>query len=195
MRAADPLAGDRRRATNAAAQLPQSRGVVDRRRAGRRQWTASWALADAPRGRQGDPPAAAVRGAEAHLLYCLLAHCSTCAPAGSLTAAQVAGRRAAATKEHSASGRSALRVRGGTACLCRLFSRVSVYSERTRASGAASLAPGQPPDLISARPSAPTRMASDVLYSRYMSSFGQSFGGTFIGGTRRQSAFSLTHER
>ena len=120
---------------------------------------------------------------------------STCVPAGSLTAAQVAGRRAAATKEHSASGRSALRVRGGTACLCRLFSRVSVYSERTRASGAASLAPGQPPDLISARPSAPTRMASDVLYSRYMSSFGQSFGGTFIGGTRRQSAFSLTHER
>ena len=65
VRAADPLAGDRRRATNAAAQLPQSRGVVARRRAGRRQWTASWALAGAPRGRRGDPPAAAVRGAEA----------------------------------------------------------------------------------------------------------------------------------
>ena len=28
-----------------------------RRRAGRRQWTASWALADAPRGRRGDPRA------------------------------------------------------------------------------------------------------------------------------------------
>ena len=41
--------------------------MVDRRRAGRRQWTASWALAGAPRGRRGDPPAAAVRGAE-HLL-------------------------------------------------------------------------------------------------------------------------------
>ena len=54
---ADPLPGDRRRATNAAAQLPQSRGVVDRRRAGRRQWPASWALAGVPRGRRGDPPA------------------------------------------------------------------------------------------------------------------------------------------
>ena len=43
-----------------------------------------------------------------------------------VTAAQVAGRRAAATTEHSASGRSAHRVRGGTACLCRLCSRVSV---------------------------------------------------------------------
>ena len=63
--------------------------MVDRRRAGRRQWTASWALADAPRGRRGDPPAAAVRGAEAHLLYW---HTSTCVPAASLTAAQVAGR-------------------------------------------------------------------------------------------------------
>eukprot|EP00964_Phaeocystis_antarctica_P002002 scaffold1047_cov54-Phaeocystis_antarctica.AAC.1 len=47
-----------------------------RRRAGRRQWTASWALAGAPRERRGDPPAAAVRGAEAHLLYCVLAHSS-----------------------------------------------------------------------------------------------------------------------
>ena len=57
---------------------------------------------------------------------------------------------------------------------------------RTRLSGAASLAPGQPRDLISTRTSAPTRMASDVLCSRYMSSFGQSFGGTFIRGTQRQ---------
>ena len=158
--------------------------MVDRRRAGRRQWTASWALADAPRGRRGDPPAAAVRGAEAHLLYW---HTSTCVPAASLTAAQVAGRRAAATTEHSASGRSARRVRGGTACVCRLCSRASVYSEIALC-GAASLAPGQPPDLISARPSAPTRMASDVLCSRYMSSFRHTFEGSLEGsGARARS--------
>jgi len=98
----------------------------------------------------------------------LLAH-STRVPATSLTAAQVAGRRAAATTEHSASGRSAHRVRGGTACLCRLCSRVysvRLYSENAL-SGAASLAPGQPRDLMSARTSAPTRMASGVLCSRY----------------------------
>ena len=41
--------------------------MVDRWRAGRRQLMANWALAGVPRGRRGDPPAAAVRGAE-HLL-------------------------------------------------------------------------------------------------------------------------------
>ena len=114
MRAADPLAGDRRRATNAAAQLPQSRGVVDRRRAGRRQWTASWALAGAPRGRRGDPPAAAVRGAEAHTSSFGTQHVRPCRVAHGCA---VAGRRAASTTEQSASGRSARRVRGGTMLL------------------------------------------------------------------------------
>ena len=42
--------------------------------------------------------------------------CSPPAP----VAAQVASRRAAATKEHSASGRKARQVRGGTACVCRV---------------------------------------------------------------------------
>ena len=49
-------AGDHRRATNAAAQLPQSRGVVCHRRAGRRQWTTNWALSGVRRrGRTGHP--------------------------------------------------------------------------------------------------------------------------------------------
>ena len=39
-REVDHLAGDRRRRPNAAAQLPQRRGVVGRRRAGRRRWMA-----------------------------------------------------------------------------------------------------------------------------------------------------------
>jgi hypothetical protein len=47
-----------------AALLPQSRGVVVRRRAGRWPCTASWALAGEPRSRHGDPPAAAARGAK-----------------------------------------------------------------------------------------------------------------------------------
>ena len=59
---------------------------------------------------------------------------STCAslpgccspPAPVAVQEEVASRRAMATTEHSASGRSAHRVRGGTACLCRLCSRVSV---------------------------------------------------------------------
>jgi hypothetical protein len=42
--------------------------VVGRRRAGRRQWTASWALAGEPRALPGNLLAAAVRGAEHRLL-------------------------------------------------------------------------------------------------------------------------------
>jgi hypothetical protein len=45
-----------------AAPLPQSRSVVGRWRAGRRQLMASWALAGVPRGRWCEAPAAAVRG-------------------------------------------------------------------------------------------------------------------------------------
>ena len=48
---------------HAAALLPHSRSVVGRRRAGRRQWTAGWALAGEPRSRRRDTPAATVRGA------------------------------------------------------------------------------------------------------------------------------------
>ena len=55
-----------------------------------------------------------------------LPRCAAPRHTSSLTAAQVAGRRAAATTEHSASGSEARQVRGGTACLCRLCSRVSV---------------------------------------------------------------------
>ena len=122
MRAADPLAGDRRRATNAAAQLPQSRGVVDRRRAGRRQWSASWALAGAPRERRVDPPAAAVRGAE-HL-YWHTRHASLpgCRSPPAPVAAQVADPRAAAMTERPASGREARPDSEAAAapCLCRV---------------------------------------------------------------------------
>jgi len=79
------------------------------------------------RGRAARAPgrSAGCRGARRRGTPPLLAH-SMCVPTASLTAAQVAGQRAATTKEHSASGRSARRVRGGTACLCRLCSRVSV---------------------------------------------------------------------
>lgn len=52
-----------------AATEPRRGAVVVRRRAGRRQWTASWALAGEPRSRRGESPAAAVRGADR-----LLAH-------------------------------------------------------------------------------------------------------------------------
>eukprot|EP00964_Phaeocystis_antarctica_P053412 scaffold31346_cov45-Phaeocystis_antarctica.AAC.1 len=79
------------------------------------------------RGRAARAPgrSAGCRGARRRGTPPLLAH-STCVPTASLTAAQVASRRAAATTEHSASGRSARRVRGGTACLCRVCSRVRV---------------------------------------------------------------------
>ena len=87
------------------------------------------------RGRAARAPgrSAGCRGARRRGTPPLLAH-STCVPAASLTAAQVAGRRAAATTEHSASGRSAHRVRGGTACLsCAACAHASVYSENARA--------------------------------------------------------------
>eukprot|EP00964_Phaeocystis_antarctica_P115603 scaffold79557_cov96-Phaeocystis_antarctica.AAC.1 len=70
----------------------------------------------------------------------LLAHTAQCAslpgcrspPAP--VAAQVAGPRAAATMERSASGREARRVRGGTVCSCRVSAcaHASPRSEETR---------------------------------------------------------------
>ena len=169
------MAGDRRRATNAAAQLPQSRGVVDRRRAGRRQWTASWALADAPRGRRGDPPAAAVRGAEAPIgTPTGTARVRPCLAAAHRRRPSLrrwlAGER---WRRRSTPPAAARRVRSEAALrACAACAHASVYSENARLYGAASLAPRQPPDLISARPSAPTRMASDVqIHVEFWSEF------------------------
>ena len=120
---AGPLAGDRRRATNAAAQLPQSRGVVAQAR-----WSTAMDGELGARGRAARAPgrSAGCRGARRRGTYWHTHRHSTCAslpgcwspPAP--VAAQVASRRAAATKEHSASGRKARQVRGGTACVCRV---------------------------------------------------------------------------
>ena len=86
-----------------AALLPQSRGVVVRRRAGRWPCTASWALAGEPRSRQGDPPAAAARGAKHPPTYW---HTDTrpvrlpgCRSPPSPAGAQVTDPRTAATME------------------------------------------------------------------------------------------------
>ena len=93
-------------------------------------WSAAGALADgngrrAGRSRTRRAGAGAIRR---------LPRCAAPRHTSSLTAAQVAGRRAAATTEHSASGRSAHRVRGGTACLsCAACAHASVYSENARA--------------------------------------------------------------
>ena len=67
--------------TNAAAQLPQRRGAVGRRRAGRPRWTARRAPSCVPRGLRADPPAAAVRGAASAplLAHAHLPHASAAA--------------------------------------------------------------------------------------------------------------------
>jgi len=91
-----------------AAPLPQSRSVVGRWRAGRRQLMASWALAGVPRGRWCEAPAAAVRGGagtrQCALARALITHLSARLARG----ARVAGRRGEPSCGRAALGRARL---------------------------------------------------------------------------------------
>eukprot|EP00964_Phaeocystis_antarctica_P073677 scaffold45224_cov97-Phaeocystis_antarctica.AAC.1 len=90
------------------------------------------------RGRAARAPgrSAGCRGARRRGTPPLLAH-STCVPTASLMAApQVAGQRAAATKEHSASGRSARVGSEAAPRACAACAPASVYSENIYAVGA-----------------------------------------------------------
>eukprot|EP00964_Phaeocystis_antarctica_P048963 scaffold28354_cov36-Phaeocystis_antarctica.AAC.1 len=94
----------------------------------------------------------------------LLAH-STCAslPRRSRLRRWLAGERRRRRSTPPAAARPVGSEAAPRACAACAHARQCTVRSR---SGAASLAPGQPPDLISARPSAPTRLAGDVLCSR-----------------------------
>ena len=124
VRAADPLAGDRRRVTNL--QCGSTAATEPRRGRPQARWSTVMdgelgVRGGAPRERRGDPPAAAVRGAE-HL-YWHTRHASLpgCRSPPAPVAAQVADPRAAAMTERPASGREARPDSEAAApCLCRV---------------------------------------------------------------------------